>query len=60
MFDLAITCFTYCRKNFKKFVFLASPKTRVVTAAVERIEASFGSPPGTIMLGGRRVSLVES
>ena len=32
MFDLAITCFTRCRKIFKKFVFLASPKTRVVTA----------------------------
>ena len=29
-------------------------------AAVERIEASLGSPPGTIMLGGRRVSLEES
>ena len=31
MFDLTFTCFTYCRKFFKKFVFLASPKTRVVT-----------------------------
>ena len=29
-------------------------------AAIERIEASLGSPPGTIMLGGRRVSLEES
>ena len=29
-------------------------------AAVERIETSLGSPPGTIMLGGRRVSLEES
>ena len=27
---------------------------------VERIEASLGSSPGTIMLGGRRVSLEES
>ena len=26
-------------------------------AAVERIETSLGSPPGTIMLGGRHVSL---
>ena len=31
LFDLASTCFTYCRKNFKKFVFLASPKTWFVT-----------------------------
>ena len=31
LFDLASTCSTYCRKIFKKFVFLASPKTRVVT-----------------------------
>ena len=29
-------------------------------AAVERIEASLDSPPETIMLGGRRVSLEES
>ena len=29
-------------------------------ATVERIEASLGSPPGTVMLGGRRVSLEES
>ena len=30
-FDLASTYFTHCRKFFKKFIFLASPKTRVVT-----------------------------
>ena len=29
-------------------------------AAVERIEASLGSPPRTIMLGGRHVSLEKS
>ena len=29
-------------------------------ATVERIEASLNSPPGTIMLEGRRVSLEES
>ena len=29
-------------------------------AVVERIEASLGSPPRTIILGGRRVSLEES
>ena len=29
-------------------------------ATVERIETSLGSPPGTIMLGGRCVSLEES
>ena len=29
-------------------------------AAVERIEVSLGSPPGTVMLGGRCVSLEES
>ena len=29
-------------------------------AAVKRIETSFGSPPGTIMLGGRRVSLDDA
>ena len=29
-------------------------------AAIERIETSFGSPPRTIKLGGRRVSLEES
>ena len=29
-------------------------------ATVERIETSLGSPPGTIMLGGQRVSLEES
>ena len=29
-------------------------------ATVERIEVSLGSPPGTVMLGGRRVSLEES
>ena len=29
-------------------------------AVVERIEASLGSPPGTIMLGGWHVSLEES
>ena len=29
-------------------------------AAVERIETSFGSPPRTIMLGGRRVSLQDA
>ena len=29
-------------------------------ATVERIEASLGSPPGTIMLGRRRDSLEES
>ena len=34
LFDLASTCFTYCRKNFKKFIFLASPKTRFVTSCV--------------------------
>ena len=34
-----------------------SPAQRV---AIERIETSLGSPPGTIMLGGRRVSLEES
>ena len=28
--------------------------------AVERIEASLGSPPGTIILGGQRVCLEES
>ena len=28
--------------------------------AVERIEASLGSPPGTIMLGGWRVSLEDT
>ena len=28
--------------------------------AVERIEASLGSPPGSIMLGGRRVSLEDA
>ena len=34
-----------------------SPAQRVT---VERIESSLGSPPGTVMLGGRRVSLEES
>ena len=34
-----------------------SPAQRV---AVERMEANLSSPPGTIMLGGRRVSLEES
>ena len=34
MFDLAITCFTRCRKIFKKFIFLALPKTRFVTGVV--------------------------
>ena len=29
-------------------------------AAIERIEASIGSPPGTITLGGRRVSLEDT
>ena len=29
-------------------------------ATVERIETSLGSPPETIMLGGRRVSLVDA
>ena len=29
-------------------------------ATVERIEASLGSPPGTIMLGGWRVSLEDA
>ena len=29
-------------------------------AAVKRIETSFASPPRTIMIGGRRVSLEES
>ena len=29
-------------------------------AAVEGIEASLGSPPGTIMLEGRRVSLEDA
>ena len=29
-------------------------------ATVERVEASLGSPPGTVMLGGWRVSLDES
>ena len=29
-------------------------------ATVKRIEASLGSPPRTVMLGGRRVSLEES
>ena len=29
-------------------------------ATIERIEASLGSPPGTIMLGGWHVSLEES
>ena len=29
----------------------------VQRAAIERIEVSLGSPPGTIMLGGRCVSL---
>ena len=29
-------------------------------AAIERIETSLGSPPRTIMLRGRRVSLEES
>ena len=37
VFDLAITCFTHCRKNFKKFVFLASPKTWVVTATTSTV-----------------------
>ena len=34
-----------------------SPTQRVV---VERIKASLGSPPRTIMLGGRRVSLEDA
>ena len=34
-----------------------SPAQRVT---VERIESSLGSPPGTVMLGGRRVTLEES
>ena len=29
-------------------------------ATIERIETSLGSPPGTIMLGGRRVSLEDA
>ena len=29
-------------------------------ATIKRIETSFGSPPGTIMLGGRRVSLEDT
>ena len=29
-------------------------------ATIERIETSFGSPPGTIMLGRRRVSLEDA
>ena len=29
-------------------------------ATVERIETSLGSPPGTIMLGGQRVSLEDA
>ena len=37
LFDLASTCFTHCRKIFKKFVFLASPKTRVVTGVMDRV-----------------------
>ena len=45
MFDLAITCFTHCRKKFKKFVFLASPKTRVVTVVVSGHD-DCGVPPG--------------
>ena len=36
---------------------LLSPAQR---AAIERIEASLGSPPRTIMLEGRHVSLEES
>jgi len=43
LFDLASTCFTHCRKNFKKFVFLASPKTRVVTAGLGGV--SSGAQP---------------
>ena len=34
-----------------------SPAQRAI---VERIETSFGSPPGTIMLGGWRVSLEDA
>ena len=29
-------------------------------ATIKRIETSFGSPPGTIILGGRRVSLEDA
>ena len=36
LFDLASTYFTHCRNFFKKFVFLASPKTRVVTPGNRR------------------------
>ena len=34
LFDLASTFFTHYRKFFKKFVFLASPKTRFVTLPI--------------------------
>ena len=34
-----------------------SPTQRAI---VERIEASLGSPPGTIMLGGWRISLEDA
>ena len=56
LFDLASTCFTYCRKIFKKFVFLASPKTRFVTVhppyknLVPEIKVLLGRRRGRVLL----------
>ena len=56
LFDLASTCFTHCRKNFKKFVFLASPKTRFVTVhppyknLVPEIKVLLGRWNGRVLL----------
>ena len=65
VFDLAITCFTRCKKNFKKFVFLASPKTRVVIVhppyrnLVLEIKVLLGRRRGRVLLLDRGSCSIE-
>ena len=65
LFDLASTCFTYCRKILKKFAFLASPKTRFVTVhppyknLVPKIKVLLGRSRGRVLLLDRGSCSVE-
>ena len=64
-FVLATTCFTHCRKIFKKFVFFASPKTRVVTVhppyknLVPEIKVLLGRWRGRVLLLDRGSCSIE-
>ena len=63
--SLFVLASTYCRKNFKKFVFLTSPKTRVITVhppyrnLIPKIKVLLGQSIGRVLLLDRGSCSIE-